>query len=247
MLRTIPWSCVALPPDQRVSYPGLTRLRAVNAMRMVSQPGAERFLPKRGGLRAMRTAAARCEGCDLFGPATQTVFGAGPARARLMLVGEQPGDQEDRAGEPFVGPAGHLLDRALAEAGLDEVPQYRTNAVKHFRFTVSERGQRRIHQAPKQSQLQACLPWLTAELALVRPDLVVCLGATAAHAIFGRDFRLSDHRGDVLDPPESMPGSWQVITTVHPSAVLRATDRDQAFGDFVHDLSRVAAGLRKAG
>ncbi|HEX4220823.1 MAG TPA: UdgX family uracil-DNA binding protein [Pseudonocardiaceae bacterium] len=211
---------------------------------MTSHPGAQRFLPERGSLSALRAAAAHCEGCDLFEPATQTVFGAGPARARLVLVGEQPGDQEDKAGEPFVGPAGHLLDRAMADAALDDVPHYRTNAVKHFRFTIAERGKRRIHQAPNRGQLRACLPWLTAELVAIRPRLVVCLGATAAHALFGPDFRLTQHRGDVLTAPESMPGRWEVMATVHPSSVLRAKDRDQAYTDFVADLRAVAGRLR---
>jgi DNA polymerase len=182
------------------------------------EPGAQRFLPERTSLTALRTAAADCAGCALF-------------------VGEAPGDQEDRKGEPFVGPAGRLLHRALADADLDEVPSYLTNAVKHFRFT--ERGKRRIHQTPTRGQLRACLPWLTAELHAIKPDLVVCLGAIAAHAVFGSDFRLTEHRGELLDPPETTPGSWQVMATVHPSAVLRAQDREQAYADFVHDLKRI--------
>jgi uracil-DNA glycosylase family protein len=206
---------------------------------MTTQPGAQRFLPERTSVSALREAAAHCEGCELFAPATQTVFGAGSAHARLMLVGEQPGDQEDRAGEPFVGPAGHLLDRALADAGLGDVARYVTNAVKHFRFT--ERGKRRIHRAPSRGQLRACLPWLTAELRAVRPDLVLCLGATAAQAVFGPDFRLTRHRGEMLDAPDSMPGSWRVMATVHPSSVLRATDRQKAYDEFARDL-RAAAG-----
>ncbi len=212
---------------------------------MTTQVGAERFLPERRSLSALRAAAQGCEGCDLFGPATQTVFGAGPANARLMLVGEQPGDREDLAGEPFVGPAGHLLDKALVDAGLGDVPRYLTNAVKHFRFT--ERGKRRIHQAPNRGQLRACLPWLDAELRAVEPELVVCLGATAAHAVFGNDFRLTQHRGELLDRPDSRPGEWQAMTTVHPSSVLRATDRDQAYDEFVHDLRAAATWLSDQG
>lgn len=201
------------------------------------EPGAQRFLPDHTSLSALREAAAHCEGCELYGPATQTVFGTGRARARLVFIGEAPGDQEDRKGEPFVGPAGRLLDRALAEAGLDDVPRYLTNAVKHFRFT--ERGKRRIHQKPSGGQLRACLPWLTAELHAIKPDIVVCLGATAAHAVFGPDFRLTQHRGEVLDPPETTAGSWRAMATVHPSAVLRSQDRDQAYAEFVHDLKRI--------
>ena len=204
---------------------------------------AREFLPKSTSLTALRTAAARCEGCELFGPATQTVFGAGPARARLMLVGEQPGDQEDRAGAPFVGPAGRLLDHALADAGLDELPRYVTNAVKHFRFT--QRGTRRIHQPPTRGQLRACLPWLTAELAAVRPELVICLGATAAHALLGEDFRLTERRGELLDAPESMADAGRVMATVHPSAVLRANDRDEAYQDLVRDLRTAAEQLTR--
>ena len=205
--------------------------------------GAEEFLPERRNLTALRAAAADCQGCELHGPATQTVFGAGPASARLVFVGEQPGDQEDKAGKPFVGPAGHLFDRALADAGLDDVPRYVTNAVKHFRFTRAENGTRRIHQAPTRGQLRACLPWLTAELAVVRPDLVICLGASAAHAVLGPDLRLTHHRGEVFGAPESMPGSWQVAATVHPSSVLRSPDREQSYRDFVDDLVRMTRDL----
>ncbi len=205
--------------------------------------GAEEFLPKRNSLTALRSAAEQCEGCDLFRQATQTVFGSGPRNARVLLVGEQPGDQEDRAGQPFVGPAGHLLDRALADAALDEVPVFRTNAVKHFRFHLAPRGKRRIHEPPSKGQLRACLPWLHAELRAVRPELVVCLGATAAHAMFGGEFRLTQHRGELLAAPESAPGEWRVVATVHPSAVLRSNDREQAYRDFVRDLEAVRAAL----
>jgi DNA polymerase len=208
--------------------------RAVNAIDMTSQPGAERFMPDRTSLSALREAAAGCEGCELFQAATQTVFGTGPARARLVFIGQQPGDQEDRAGEPFVGPAGRLLDHALADAGLSDVPRYVTNAVKHFRFT--ERGKRRIHRAPNRGQLRACLPWLTAELKAIRPELVVCLGATAAHAVFGPDFRLTQHRGELLEPAA---GPHQALATVHPSSVLRAEDRDEAYARFVADLEHI--------
>lgn len=205
--------------------------------------GAEDFLPERLSLTTLRRAAADCTGCELHGPATQTVFGAGQATARLVFVGEQPGDQEDKAGKPFVGPAGHLFDRALADAGLDEVPRYVTNAVKHFRFTRASNSARRIHQAPTRGQLRACLPWLTAELRVVRPELVICLGASAAHALLGPDFRLTQHRGEVFDASASMPGPWQVAATVHPSSVLRSPDRDKSYREFVDDLVRMSGQL----
>ncbi|TDV48026.1 UdgX family uracil-DNA binding protein [Actinophytocola oryzae] len=197
-------------------------------------------MPDRGGdpeiqdlsLPELRRAAAGCERCDLYRDATQTVFGKGPAPARLMMVGEQPGDQEDRAGEPFVGPAGRLLDRALADAGIDRAQVYVTNAVKHFRFT--ERGKRRIHQKPNRTEAVACRPWLLGELARVAPELVVCLGAVAAQSLLGSSFRLTRHRGEVMD----LPGSTAKVTaTVHPSAVLRAPDRDEAYEGLVADLT----------
>jgi uracil-DNA glycosylase len=198
--------------------------------------GAARFLPEQENLTALREAAAGCRGCDLYRNATATVFGEGPAHARLMLVGEQPGDQEDKAGKPFVGPAGRLLDRAMDEAGIDRSSVYLTNAVKHFKWTPAERGKRRIHQKPARGEVLACLPWLTAELRVVRPGLVVCLGAVAAGAIFGPSFRLTQHRGELLDPPDTMPGDWRAVVTVHPSAVLRSPDREKSFQDFVADL-----------
>lgn len=214
------------------------------------------YLPARGGLPAHRRAAAECHGCPLYADATQTVFGAGDSSARLMLVGEQPGDQEDRQGAPFVGPAGHVLDRALAEAGLAEVPSYVTNAVKHFKFAPAERGRRRIHKPPSLRETSACRPWLAAELRLVRPELVVALGATAGRALLGSSFRVTRDRGTVqetaltedgtLSPATGSAGeagpllAAPVVATVHPSAVLRAEDRDAAYAGLVADL-RVAA------
>ncbi|CAL9405332.1 Type-4 uracil-DNA glycosylase [Actinosynnema sp. ALI-1.44] len=192
------------------------------------------FVPEGADLAALRAAARGCEGCDLYKPATQTVFGAGPPDARLVLVGEQPGDQEDRAGEPFVGPAGKLLDRALAEADLLREGVYVTNAVKHFKFVPAERGKRRIHKSPARGEVVACLPWLHAELAEVRPDLVVCLGATAAKAIMGTDYKVTERRGRV-----EQAADFRVISTVHPSAVLRAPDRDEAYAAFLADLRTV--------
>ncbi len=194
--------------------------------------------PKLDDLDGLRHAAVGCVGCDLHEAATQTVFGAGPSSAWLMLVGEQPGDKEDLAGEPFVGPAGRLLDRALAAAGIARSDAYVTNAVKHFRF--EQRGKRRIHQAPAIRHVRACRPWLDAELRVVRPVVLATLGATAAKALLGSSFRITAHRGTVLD--------WQgfpLVPTVHPSAVLRldGPERDAAFDALVADL-RVAVARR---
>jgi uracil-DNA glycosylase family protein len=189
-------------------------------------------------LADLRASAASCRNCELYRNATQTVFGEGPVHARMMMVGEQPGDQEDRAGTPFVGPAGRLLDRALGEAGIERSAVYLTNAVKHFKFT--ERGKRRIHQKPNRTEVVACRPWLLGELAAVRPDLVVCLGAVAAQALLGTSFRLTRHRGEVLDLPDS---TARVTATVHPSAVLRAEHRDEAYQALVKDLAAAKAAM----
>ncbi|GAC1523029.1 MAG: hypothetical protein NVS2B8_04980 [Vulcanimicrobiaceae bacterium] len=188
----------------------------------------------------MRAAAMLCRGCDLYAHATQTVFGVGPTDARLVLVGEQPGDAEDRAGEPFVGPAGKLLDRALERAGIARSDAYVTNAVKHFKFV--ERGKRRIHQSPKVTEMRACAPWLEAEIETLQPELVVALGATASKTIFGTDFRLTDGRGVIYDRTP-LP---RALATIHPSAILRALDdasRDTAFENLVADLRVAAAAL----
>lgn len=207
-------------------------------------PGADRFLPDSGGLTALRKAATNCEGCGLYRDATQTVFGEGRAAARLMLVGEQPGDREDIEGAPFVGPAGRLLDKLFDEAGIARADVYLTNAVKHFAFRRPERGKRRIHRKPGRTEVVACWPWLAAELGAVRPEVVVCLGATAAQALFGSSFRLTAHRGELLPPPDSVAEqvSGGVVTTVHPSSVLRAreqADREEARAGLLADL-RVA-------
>ena len=180
--------------------------------------GAARFVPERAGLDELRAAAARCEGCELFRHATQTVFGRGPSDARIVLGGEQPGDQEDLKGAPFVGPAGEVLDRALGEAGLDRGRVWVTNAVKHFKFV--ERGKRRIHQTPRLPEIAACRPWLEAELEVLKPAVLGCLGATAARAIFGPEFRLLRERGRFIET------RWaaKTIATLHPSAVLRGQD-----------------------
>ncbi|MFD7258246.1 UdgX family uracil-DNA binding protein [Streptomyces sp. NPDC059874] len=209
---------------------------------------ASPYLPSRGGLASLRRAAAGCQGCPLFLDATQTVFGAGPARARLMLVGEQPGDQEDVRGEPFVGPAGRLLRRALDEAGLGDEDAYLTNVVKHFKFTPAPRGKRRIHKAPNLREMTACRPWLIEELRLVDPEVLVVLGGTAGRALLGSSFRVGERRGVLLPMPaldggETAPAAGQLLATVHPSAVLRADDREAAFSGLVADLSVAAAVL----
>jgi uracil-DNA glycosylase len=201
-------------------------------------PGAERFLPDSRDPARLYAAAERCRGCALYADATQVVFGEGPRTATMMLVGEQPGDQEDRAGEPFVGPAGRLLDRALADAGIDRSTVYVTNVVKHFKFTT--RGRRRIHQTPTRTEVVACRPWLIAEIDAVSPELVVCLGATAAKAVFGPSFRLTDRRGTVLAAAE-LPDGLPALATVHPSSVLRSPDRDATYRGLVTDLTAAAA------
>jgi uracil-DNA glycosylase family protein len=213
--------------------------------------GAELFVPANATtIDDLRDAATDCRGCQLFHNATQTVFGAGPAEARVVMVGEQPGDVEDRKGMPFVGPAGALLDLAIVDAGLDRRDTYVTNAVKHFKFTRSERGKRRIHQTPDTTEITACRPWLVAELALLRPEVVVVLGATAAKALLGPSFRVTRSRGELLPWPRSSAyaedfpvSSGHVVATFHPSAVLRADDRDAAYADLVSDLTVVAGAL----
>jgi DNA polymerase len=200
------------------------------------------FLPKRRDLESLRNAARRCEGCPLFQNATQTVFGVGRATARLILVGEQPGDREDIEGAPFVGPAGLLLDRCLEEAGIDRKDVYVTNAVKHFKW--EPRGKRRIHKKPSAREIAACRPWLDAEIEEIQPEMIVCLGATAAQALLGRSFRVTQHRGKPVFPGKLPP----VLATVHPSSILRAPDhdsREQARHDFVEDLRAAAAFLHQ--
>ena len=194
------------------------------------------YLPKRRSLKDLRTAAAGCHGCDLYKTATQTVFGEGPARARLLLVGEQPGDTEDRQGHPFVGPAGAVLHKALDAAGIEPAQVYLTNAVKHFKYVW--RGKRRIHAKPRRIEVLACRPWLEAEIERIRPEVVVALGATAAQALLGASFRLTHHRGEVL-MSDIAP---QVVATVHPSSILRAPDdatRHREMAAFIDDLKRV--------
>jgi DNA polymerase len=200
---------------------------------------ADPFVPRGADLDALREAAAGCRGCPLHRDATRTVFGAGSASARVMLVGEQPGDQEDRRCRPFVGPAGKLLDRALAEAGIDPGEAYVTNAVKHFKYTQAEPRKRRIHKAPSLREMTACGPWLAAELAVVEPELIVVLGATAGKALLGSSFKVGEVRGTVLER-EIHGRPERLVPTVHPSSVLRADDRQGAYQGLVADL-RVAA------
>jgi DNA polymerase len=200
------------------------------------------FVPDKADLDGLRKAAADCRGCELWEPATQTVFSAGSPTARLALVGEQPGDQEDRQGVPFVGPAGRLLQKAVDEAGLERGDVYVSNAVKHFRFSQSGPGKRRMHQTPDMSHITACRPWLVAELRLVDPDVVVALGATAVKALLGTSVRVTKDRGSVIER-ETTLGTRRFVVTTHPSAVLRTPDdkRDEAYAALVADL-RVAAG-----
>jgi DNA polymerase len=197
------------------------------------------LVPARPSLTKLRGAAADCKACPLWKTGTQTVFGEGSPKAEVMVVGEQPGDQEDKAGKPFVGPAGRLLDQAMEEAGIDRSLAYVTNVVKHFKWQA--RGKRRIHQKPNWSEIAACHPWLEAELAVVKPRVLVCLGATAAQALLGRQFRVTRQRGEPVDS-ELAP---VVLATVHPSSILRADeeDRETELAAFVSDLKVVASHL----
>ena len=197
-------------------------------------PTAAPFLPGRLSITALREAVQGCRGCPLYANATQAVFGEGKLKAEVMLVGEQPGDQEDLAGAPFVGPAGKLLDRALEEAGIDRGTTYVTNAVKHFKWKA--RGTRRIHDKPSWTEAMACRPWLDAELALVKPRALVLLGATAAQAFLGKSFKVTQQRGKALDSELAD----LVLATIHPSAILRAENRDELFAGLVDDLRLVA-------
>jgi uracil-DNA glycosylase len=202
---------------------------------------ATEFLPERVSLKGLREAAARCRGCDLYEKANQTVFGEGKKSSRMMLVGETPGDVEDREGHVFVGPAGHELDRALGHLGIDRRDVYLTNAVKHFRF--EERGKRRIHQTPTARQVTACRPWLEAELRVVKPEALVVMGAVAAKSLLGNAFRVTERRGQLLDSDLAPI----VVATIHPSAVLRAPDdraRIRQREAFTKDLQVAADALR---
>ena len=205
-------------------------------------PTAAAFFPPKDDLRSLREASKHCEGCPLYANATQTVFGEGPARARLMLVGETPGDAEDKQGRPFVGPAGKLLDKLLAEAGIDRKDAYVTNAVKHFKWTA--RGTRRLHAKPSSREIFACRPWLEKELESIGPDLLVLMGATAAQTLLGASFRITKERGKLF------PSDWAewTMATYHPSALLRAMDLPdgrQMIDDFVADMRLASNKLRE--
>lgn len=203
---------------------------------------AAAFLPNEHTLPQLQHASRSCRGCDLYLRATQTVFGQGTKNARVMLVGEQPGDKEDLEGRPFVGPAGRILDEALAAAGIDRSEVYVTNAVKHFSWTPDDRGKRRIHKKPRYSEIQACRPWLDAEIDAVRPEIIICMGATAAQALLGKDFSVLRQRGTFV-PSALAPF---VMATVHPSSILRAReDRDQQMQSFIRDLSVAAKQIHK--
>lgn len=203
---------------------------------------AKEFFPKRKSIKAFRDAAADCKACDLWERGTQTVFGEGARRAEIVFVGEQPGNEEDLNGKPFVGPAGRLLDVALIEAGIDRSRTYVTNVVKHFKW--EPRGKRRIHKKPNTTEISACRPWLEAEISLVKPKVVVCLGATAAQALLGPKFRVSKQRGQFI---ESTLGPY-ILATVHPAAILRSPDDETRHSEkrqFIADLKKVAQVLSR--
>lgn len=199
------------------------------------------YLPERRTMPSLREAVQGCRGCSLYANATQAVFGEGPAKAEIVMVGEQPGDQEDRRGKPFVGPAGRILSEGLEEAGIDRTQVFVTNVVKHFKF--ERRGKRRIHKRPAAEEVKACRPWLDAELDVVKPKALVALGATAAQDLFGRSFRVTKQRGEALD----FPFAPLVMATIHPSAILRADDdqRGEEYRRFVEDLEALARGVRE--
>lgn len=202
------------------------------------------LIPANPTLEKLREAASHCKACDLWKLGTQTVFGEGSRHAKVMFVGEQPGDQEDRQGKPFVGPAGRVLDKALEIAGIDRNDVYVTNAVKHFKW--EPRGKRRIHKKPRQLEITACRPWLEAEIAVTKPEVLVCLGATAAQSLLGPKFKVTERRGEAMP---SMLAPY-IVATVHPSSILRAPDeaaRQQAMTDFVNDMRTIAGVLRQKG
>ncbi len=220
----------------------MSEQRTGAAIRSEGLVTARPLIPPEPDLRRLRDAASGCRACDLWERATQTVFGEGAARSTIMLVGEQPGDREDRAGRPFVGPAGELLDRALASAGIDREQAFVTNVVKHFKWRPVPGSKRRLHERPNAVEVRACLPWLEAELAVVEPDALVLLGATAAQAILGPEFRVTAHRGEFVECALAP----LVMATVHPSSILRATDetaRETQMAAFVDDLARIPAAL----
>jgi DNA polymerase len=205
--------------------------------REIKAPSEAAAVPHTSSLKTLRDAAKECRACPLWKMGTQTVFGEGPKTARIMLVGEQPGNDEDLAGKPFIGPAGKLLNRALEAAGIDRSQVYVTNAVKHFKW--EPRGKRRIHKKPNSREIAACRPWLDAELSILQPDVLVCLGATAAQSLLGRDFKVTQHRGKFIESPLAP----RVMATVHPSSILRAPDdqaRETGTRQFIADLKLAA-------
>ncbi len=208
-----------------------------------TETSAEEFFPERKSLKAFREAAADCKACDLWERGTQTVFGEGARRAEVLFVGEQPGNEEDLSGKPFVGPAGRLLDDALVAAGIDRAHTYVTNVVKHFKW--EPRGKRRIHKKPNAHEIAACRPWLEAEISLVKPKVIVCLGATAAQALLGPQFKVTKQRGQFI---ESTLAPY-IMATVHPSSILRAPDDETRHDEkrrFINDLKKVAHILSKS-
>lgn len=249
LLYSVLWRIVRGTPEILASEtdPDLTRLKKLarqiaDADLAARTPGAVEFVPKTHDLEVLRHASLTCRGCDLYRDATQTVFGKGPSTARAVLVGEAPGDQEDLQGAPFVGPAGEVLDRALVAAGLPRGDVYVTNAVKHFKFIRTPK--RRIHQTPGSVEIGACRPWLEAELAVIRPEIVVCLGGTAAKALLGAEFRIMKQRGQIFENSGWAP---KTMATLHPSAVLRAEDaagQERLYGMLVADLSLVRRTVR---
>jgi uracil-DNA glycosylase family protein len=207
--------------------------------RLTNSRTAADLIPASPTLATLQLSARTCKACDLWRNATQTVFGEGPSPARVMFVGEQPGDSEDKAGHPFIGPAGRLLDEVLVEVGIDRSEVYVTNIVKHFKWIAAQRGKRRIHKKPRHSEIEACCPWLDAELQVVRPEVLVCFGASAAQALLGKDFRVTLDRGTLM---KSHLAPY-VMATVHPSSILRAPDskaREQQRREFVRDLEKVS-------
>jgi uracil-DNA glycosylase len=250
LLYSVLWRLVRGNPDLVASEsdPDVLRLKRMakhitDADLVARTPGAGEFVPKTAtDLEELRAAAASCKGCDLYHDATQTVFGKGPQTARAIFVGEAPGDQEDIQGAPFVGPAGEVLDRALVDANLPRSEVYVTNAVKHFKFLRTPK--RRIHQTPGSVEIGACRPWLEAELALIRPEMLVCLGGTAAKALLGPDFRIMKQHGQIFEGTGWAP---KAMATLHPSAVLRAEDsagQERLYGMLVTDLKLVAREIR---
>ena len=210
----------------------------MNQLQLDGDETAAALIPPRPSLKKLREAAAGCKACPLWESGTQTVFGEGGAHADVVFVGEQPGDREDIEGHPFVGPAGKLLDKALEEVEIDRSQVYVTNVVKHFKW--KPQGKRRIHQKPSWREIAACRPWLDAEVAVLKPRVLVCLGATAAQALLGRDFRVSRQRGELVESPLAP----NAIATVHPSSILRAEDRELEYREFVRDLEKIAKLIR---